>query len=357
MTDQKTIEIEKEIACMKKRFTSWIATALSVGMLATCMAGCSGGDNGGAAGGSGAGASGGGSASGDKPKIGIAMSTYDDQWISYLIDEMNVYAKENPDFEFSFTDAQNDINTQLGQVEQFIAEGCAAVICNPVETDSSAPIVDACNEANIPIISVNRPFANQDDATSYCGGDSKRSGEIVMENIAKIADYKGKVAVIAGEATHEAARLRTEGIQEVIDKYEGMEIVYLQNAKNWERAKAMALTEDLIQSGTEFDIVIGECDELAIGAILAMESANMKVGKDGILVGGIDGTPDGLQYMDEGKELIDVFQNATGQARGSMDAAMKAIKGEEVEKMNLIDYELITPDLSQKYQDLWANIT
>ncbi|MGN1008278.1 MAG: hypothetical protein ACI4PV_04975, partial [Butyricicoccus sp.] len=97
-------------------------------------------------------------------------------------------------------------------------------------------------------------------------------------------------------------------------------------------------------------------DELAIGAILAIESAGMTVGRDGILVGGIDGTPDGLQYMDEGKELIDVFQNASGQARGSMDAAMKAVKGEEVEKTILVDYELITPDLSQKYPDLWASI-
>ena len=336
---------------MKKRMVSWIAAALSASMVLS-MAGCAGGGGSSAADGSSSKAS-----SGSKPKIGIAMSTYDDQWISYLIDEMNQYAEENKDeFEFVFTDAQNDINTQLGQVEQFISEGCAAVICNPVETDSSAPIVDACNEAGIPVVSVNRPFANQEEATAYCGGDSKRSGEIVMENIAEIANYKGKVAVIAGEATHEAARLRTEGIQEVVDKYDDMEIVYLQNAKNWERAKAMALTEDLIQSGTEFDIVIGECDELAIGAILAMESAGMTVGRDGILVGGIDGTPDGLQYMDEGKELIDVFQNASGQARGSMDAAMKAVKGEEVEKTILVDYELITPDLSQKYQDLWASI-
>lgn len=333
---------------MKKRYHSWIAAALSASMLTLCMTAC-GGDAGSSSGDS--------NSSGDRYKIGIAMSTYDDQWISYLIDEMNVYADENKDeFEFTFTDAQNDINTQLGQVEQFISDGCDAVICNPVETDSSAPIVDACNEAGIPIISVNRPFANQDEATAYCGGDSKRSGEIVMENIAKIANYKGKVAVIAGEATHEAARLRTEGIQEVVDKYDDMEIVYLQNAKNWERAKAMSLTEDLIQSGTKFDILIGECDELSIGAILAMEGAGMKVGKDGILVGGIDGTPDGLQYMDEGKQLIDVFQNASGQARGSMDAAMKACKGESVEKDNLIDYELITPDLSAKYQELWASI-
>ncbi|MGE4354317.1 MAG: substrate-binding domain-containing protein [Oscillospiraceae bacterium] len=334
---------------MKKRLASMASLALSVIML-TGLAGCGGeiASDGTAAQ----------ESTGQKYKIGIAMSTYDDQWLSYLIDEMNVYADENKgEFEFKFTDAQNDINTQLGQVEQMIADGCNAIVCNPVETDSSAPIVDACNEAGVPIVSVNRPFANQDDATAYCGGDSKRSGEIVMENVAKLANYKGKVAVLAGEATHEAARLRTEGIQEVCNRYDGLEIVYLQNAKNWERAKAMALTEDLIQSGIEFDIVIGECDEIAIGAILALEDAGKTVGKDGILVGGIDGTPDGLSFMDEGKLLIDVFQNASGQARGAMDAAMAACKGESVEKQNLIDYELITPDLSAKYQELWANIT
>lgn len=329
---------------MKKR--SLLACVVSAGLLLGSV-GC--GNDAGADG-----SAGGGDA---QYKIGIAMSTYDDQWISYLIDEMNVYAEQFAgEYEFKFTDAQNDINTQLGQVEQMISDGCDAVIVNPVETDSSEPIVDACNEAGIPVISVNRPFANQDEATAYCGGDSKRSGEIVMENIAELADYKGKVAVIAGEATHEACRLRTEGIEEVCAKYEDMEIVYLQNAENWERAKAMALTEDLIQSGTEFDIIIGECDELSIGAILALEAAGIEVGKDGILVGGIDGTPDGLQYMKEGKQLIDVFQNATGQAQGSMDAAMAACRGESVEKEILIDYELITPDLVEKYEELWANV-
>ena len=82
----------------------------------------------------------------------------------------------------------------------------------------------------------------------------------------------------------------------------------------------------------------------------------MDVSKDGILAGGIDGSPDGLAMMEEGAELIDVFQDANGQGVGAIDLAIAAAKGEEVEKDVVIDYELITPDKIQEYKDKWAAV-
>ena len=294
-------------------------------------------------------------ADGKKLKIGVAISSWDDQWLSYMLDCMKRYADELSDVaEFQFTDSEADNGVQLSQIEQFIADGCDAIVVNPVETDSSGPMVEAANAAGIPIVGVNRPLVG--DYTSNCCGDSKQSGVMVAEAIAEIADYKGKVVVLAGHAGQEAATLRTEGIEETIAKYPDMEIVALQNCENWQREKGMATMEDWIQSGLEFDILLGECDEITIGGIMAMQQAGMDVSKDGILAGGIDGSPDGLAMMEEGAELIDVFQDANGQGVGAIDLAIAAAKGEEVEKDVVIDYELITPDKIQEYKDKWAAV-
>ena len=121
-------------------------------------------------------------ASGEKVKIGVSISGWDDQWLSYMLDCMRTYADELSDVaEFQFTDGQNDNGVQMGQIEQFIADGCDAIIVNPVETDSSGPMVEAANAAGIPIIGVNRPLVG--DYTAYCGGDSKQSGEMLAEAI------------------------------------------------------------------------------------------------------------------------------------------------------------------------------
>ncbi|MBQ2626731.1 MAG: substrate-binding domain-containing protein [Eubacterium sp.] len=295
-------------------------------------------------------------ASGEKVKIGVSISGWDDQWLSYMLDCMRTYADELSDVaEFQFTDGQNDNGVQMGQIEQFIADGCDAIIVNPVETDSSGPMVEAANAAGIPIIGVNRPLVG--DYTAYCGGDSKQSGEMLAEAIAEIADHKGKVVVLAGHAGQEAATLRTEGIEETIAKYPDMEIVELQNCENWQRAKGMDIMNDWIQSGVEFDILLGECDEITIGGIMAMQQNGIDVSENGILAGGIDGSPDGLAMMEEGAELIDVFQDANGQGRGAMDLAVAAANGETVEKEVPIPYELITPDKIQEYKDRWASVT
>lgn len=302
-----------------------------------------------------------GGSSDGKYLIGFAMSTYDDQWLSYLVDCAQEYAKEVADeAEFTFTDAENDIAIQLGQVEQMITNGCDAIIVNPVETDSSGPMVEACAAAGIPIIAVNRPLANGDDGSEpscTVAGDSKQSGVMCMEYLAKIADGKGKVAIIGGEPTHEASVLRMEGMREVVAQNPDMEIVFEQNAENWERAKAMSVTEDLIASGTEFDIIAACCDEIAAGAILALQDAGYDVSEKGIMVGGIDGSPVGLGFMREGSELVDVFQDAKGQGTGAMKAALALCKGETIEKDQTVSYELITMDNIEEYEARWAGIT
>jgi inositol transport system substrate-binding protein len=99
--------------------------------------------------------------------------------------------------------------------------------------------------------------------------------------------------------------------------------------------------ENWLQTGEQIDAVASNNDEMALGALQAIE-ADGKLGK--IVVGGVDATPDALAAMDAGKLNVTVFQDAAGQGGGSVKAAISLVKGEKVDQLVYIPYQLVTPE-------------
>jgi len=87
---------------------------------------------------------------------------------------------------------------------------------------------------------------------------------------------------------------------------------------------------------------------MAIGAIQALKAAGRSM--DSVVIGGIDATQDALASMAEGDLDVTVFQNAAGQGKGSLDAALKFARGEAVDKKVYIPFELVTPANLKDYQ-------
>ncbi|WP_066048476.1 sugar ABC transporter substrate-binding protein [Robertmurraya korlensis] len=275
-----------------------------------------------------------------KKVIGIAEANMSNEFITYMIDAMKEEDKKHSsDFEFVYTDAQNDSAKQMNQIENFISRKVDAIIFNPVDTVAAVDIVSRANEAGIPIIVVNRTFDGVDKATAYAGSQSIESGLIQMEEVAKQMSGKGNIAIMDGEMGHEAQIKRTEGNKEIISKNPDMKVV-LQGTAKFSRADGIKLMENWLQTGEKIDAVVANNDEMAIGAIMALEEAGKL---DEILVAGIDATPAGLEFVKNGKLKVTVFQNATGQGKAAIDLAVKAAKGEKVEDQ-IIPYELVTKD-------------
>jgi inositol transport system substrate-binding protein len=152
-----------------------------------------------------------------------------------------------------------------------------------------------------------------------------------------------------GGLGHSAQIERTAGYKEVIKKYPDMKIV-LEGTAEWDRAKGMALMENWLNSGKKIDAVVANNDEMAIGAANAIINAGKK---DQIVVAGIDATPDALQFMKSGKLDITVFQDAKGQGRSAIETAIKAAKGEKVEKFNWIPFQVVTKEKVEEYIKKW----
>lgn len=284
-----------------------------------------------------------------KIKVGICMASFTDKYGSYMLEEMKNCAKSLNDVEITFVEAKLDSNTQLSQVENFISQRVDAIVVNPVYTDATKQITDKAKEAKIPIISFMLPFKNQDDAVSLIAPDSKQAGTLEMEYLAKKMNFKGNVAIIMGPIQDRAQTLRTEAYHEVIKKYPDMKIVAEQTAE-WNRSRSTALMEKWLQSGKEIDGVACNNDEMAIGAVNAIEAAG-KLGK--IAVGSIDGTPDGLDYLKDGKLVVTVFQDASRLAQLAIETALKAAEGKTLEKEINVQTELVTQEDVDKYLAKW----
>lgn len=287
----------------------------------------------------------------EKIKIGICISDFNDKFLSYMIKEMKDYSESLDNVQIEYVDSKKDSNIQLSQVENFISEGIDLLVINPVDRDSTNAISAKAKAAGVPIISVNNEFDNQNDPVCFIDSDRRQSGMLEMEYLAKKVNYKGNVAIIMGFMGNEGQRLRTEAIHEVIEKYPDMKIVAEQTA-GWNRAKGMALMESWLESGKDINVVACENDEMAIGALIAIEKAG-KLGE--ITVGGIDATPEALNYLKSGKLDVTVYPNLNAQSQAVLDIAVKVAKGEKVEKTISFQNELVIPEDADKYIEKWKN--
>ena len=115
-----------------------------------------------------------------------------------------------------------------------------------------------------------------------------------------------------GELSDQATRLRTEGVEKVVAQHPGMKVIAKQNA-DYDRGKALDLMNNWLSTGDHIDAVAANNDEMAIGAILALQQAHVR--SQECVVAGVDATPDALAEMAKGRLAVTVFQDARSQGR------------------------------------------
>lgn len=279
-------------------------------------------------------------------KVGVSMSAFDDTFLTYLREDMDKQAKSYPKgdgVQLQFEDARADVVKQLSQVENFISQKVDAIIVNPVDTASTANIIKAATAAKIPLVFVNRRPDQKDlpkDVVAVTSDDVE-AGKLQMQYIAEKLGGKGKIVILLGDLANNSTTNRTKGVKEVLAKYPDIKIEQEQTGI-WLRDKGMTLVNDWLTQGREFDAVLANNDEMAIGAAMALKSAGKEKGS--VLIAGVDGTPDGLNAIAKGDMAASAFQDAKGQAVGSVEAARKMAKNEATEQNVVIPFKLITPD-------------
>src|SRR5262245_13086279 len=279
--------------------------------------------------------------------IGVSMAFFDDLFLTNVREAMAARAKELG-VKIQFEDAQGDIGRQLSQIQNFTAQKVGAIIVNPVASSATPQMTKLATDAGIPLVFVNRPPSEKElpKGVAFVGSDENVPGKLQAEELARMLNKKGNIAILMGELGTGPAEPRTEGAVKVIAQNPDMKIVAKQSG-NWKRNEAMDVMNNWLISGEKIDAVISNNDEMAIGAIMALQAAGSDPKKT--LVAGIDATRDGLGEMQRGNLAMTVFQDAKGQGKVSVDVAAKLAKGEQVDSFNWIPFEPVTQENFKGY--------
>lgn len=244
------------------------------------------------------------------PLIGVGMAKYNDNFQTILRHGVEKQVALL-DADIFMENGQDDVELQMRQFRNLVNSKVDAIVVAMVSGKSAPEMMRLANEAKVPLVFVNRnpEPATWPALTAFVGSDELESGTLQMEELARRANYKGNVVILVGDPSNKSSVMRTEDVEKVVAKYPDMKVVQ-KKIGNWERSQAATIVIEWVKQGVDFSIIAANNDEMAIGAIMGLEKTGKKAGD--YLVGGIDGTPDGLKLMAEGKMAVSVSRMRSG---------------------------------------------
>lgn len=289
-------------------------------------------------------------------EIGASIARFDDNFLTVMRNGMTDHAESLDGVNLQVEDANDDISRQIDQVKNFVAAGVDAIIVNIVDTSAGAAVSEAAGET--PLVYVNREPDNVNDlpaTQAFVASNEIESGTLEAFQVCRNLRAAGKAGgargyLMNGQLSNQAAVQRSKDVHDVIgmDMCNFMELIDEQTA-NWSRDEAQSLMTNWLSAGEDFDFVIANNDEMAIGAIQAMKAAGIDM--EAVQVGGVDATQDALVAMQAGELDVTVFQDAHGQGSGSVDTAIALSKGEDVDSKVYIPFKLVTPENMEEFLD------
>jgi putative xylitol transport system substrate-binding protein len=259
----------------------------------------------------------------EKIKIGAAPyglnAEFMQIWSAALQDHPAVKSGE---VELTVFDGRYDALVQQDQFKTMITQKYNAIIFAPIDVDAGAAAVQSAVDAGIPVIGSNTRV-NSDQLTSYVGSDDTISGYMEAKAVLDKIGCKGNVVILEGPVGQSAQIQRLQGNKKALAECPDVKVLEDQTA-NWSRAEAQTLMENwLTAHPSQINGVIGQNDEMALGAIEAIKSAGLDV--KSFAIGGIDGVTDALRAVKAG-EMTSILQDARAQAQGALDLAIYQAK-------------------------------
>lgn len=221
-------------------------------------------------------------------------------------------------------DSQNDPSKELSNVEDLLIRGVKAILINPTDSDAVSNAIRVANQAKIPVLTLDRG-ASRGDVESHIASDNVAGGEMAGKYISEQIGADARVIQLEGIAGTSAARERGQGFMNAV-KSENMNLLASQPA-DFDRTKGLNVMENMLSSNPDVQAVFAQNDEMALGAIRAVQASGKKV-----LIVGFDGTDDGIAAVKRGLLGATIAQQPGLIGEIGVESAVKVLKGEAVEK-------------------------
>lgn len=270
----------------------------------------------------------------DSVKIGLSVSTLNNPFFVSLKQGAEDEAKAQG-AEIVTVDAQNDSAKQVSDIEDLIQQGVDVLLVNPTDSAAVAVAIESANNANIPVITVDRS-AEGGEVVAHIASDNVAGGEMAGEFILEKLGNKGKVVELEGIPGSSAARERGEGFHKAVDAVADVEVVAKQ-AADFDRAKGLSVMENILQGNKDIQAVFAHNDEMALGALEALQAA----GLTDVIVVGFDATDDAVKAVESGNMAATVAQKPAIIGQQGVTTALKVANDETVDEFIPVELELV----------------
>lgn len=242
-----------------------------------------------------------------------------------LRDYLKLYAEE-AGMEFFSSHAENDLNKQVDQVENYLLQGVNAMIVMPCDPDGIVPMVDKCWEQGVPFCTV---AGNTTGKSIHVGSLNYEAGLMQADYMAEVLPENGKVLYLHADPINQEYVDRRNGFLTLFEKRPDLELLSEQNCKS-RTDLGMSVTETWIQAYPQFDGIVCQNDDSALGAVEALKAANRL---EGVYVVGLDGSDPALESIVAGELAATAYQDAPGQARAMIDILIDIRDGVDPETL------------------------
>jgi len=239
--------------------------------------------------------------------------------------------------------AESDVQAQITQIEDLIAQKVAGIALAPTDPNALGPVVDAAKAAGIPVVFVDTQGINP--GVTFIGTNNEVGAALAAKYICDNVPAGSDVAILQGLVSQSTGKARADGSKKGLEAC-GMKVVAEQTAE-WDRAKGISVTENILAGNPNIKAIFGSNDNMALGAVEALKAA-AKLGD--VTVVGFDANPDAAASILAGEMKATIAQ-APGNIGGFGIQALVDLKaGKTIEPVIDTGTVLVTKDNADKYK-------
>lgn len=268
--------------------------------------------------------------------VGLSVSTLSNPFFVSLEEGVNTLATENGTQVIS-VDAQDDSAKQSNDVDDLIQQGVDVLLINPVDSAAITPAVEAANSAGIPVIMVDRA-TDAGEYVTLVASDNVAGGEMAAQYIVDQVGENASTLQLEGVPGASATNERGEGFMNVAET--SLNVLDSQTA-NFDRAQGLTVMENMLQGNSDVQAVFAQNDEMALGAIEAIQGAGLS---NQITVVSFDGTEGGIKAVEDGSLAATIAQQPDEMGRLALQAAYDFYAGQDIPEKIDSPLELVTKD-------------
>lgn len=268
-----------------------------------------------------------------KESIALVISTLNNPFFVTMKDSAQKEANRLG-YDLVVLDSMDNPAKELANVQDLTVKGTRLMLINPTDSDAVGNAVILANKAKIPVITLDR-VANKGEVVSHVASDNRLGGKMAGDYIAEKVTNDAKVIQLEGITGTSASRERGEGFKQAVDAHK-LNVLASQPA-DFDRTKGLNVMQNLLTAYPEVQAVFAQNDEMALGALRALQTA----GRTDVLVIGFDGTDDGIKAVNRGMLGATIAQRPDQIGIIGIQTADKILKGEKVDATIPVELELV----------------